>query len=151
MFHENPIIALEKAIMHAHNQIIIRSKSNPDLQGMGTTCVVVLYRNDDVYLGHVGDSRIYCITDNSLKRLTKDHSFVQKLVDQGELTDDQMELHPRKNELTQALGSSGAVLPTISSTPIKLKQGDKLLLCSDGLCGFVTDDIILDKIIDNNN
>ena len=114
MFHENPILALDKAIMHAHNQILTKSQSNPELKGMGTTCVVALYRDDDLYIGHVGDSRVYVITNNSIKRLTKDHSYVQKLVDRGELKDEQMESHPRKNELTQALGASGEVKPTIS-------------------------------------
>jgi len=140
--HPNPILALEKAISFANEQICVLSQNDPDLKGMGTTCTALLQKEDKVYIAHVGDSRIYLNTDNKLYRVTKDHSFVQKLVDAGQLEDSEMETHPRKNELTRALGISETVEVEISENPLLVKKGDKFLMCSDGLCGLVNDHTI---------
>ena len=101
--------------------------------------VVLLCKEEEIYIAHVGDSRIYINTDNILYRITKDHSFVQTLVDAGQLTDAKMESHPRKNELTKALGIASAVEVDVVEKPILAKKGDKFLLCTDGLCGLVND------------
>ena len=140
--HPNPILALEKAISFANEQIYVLSQNDPDLKGMGTTCTALLQKDDKVYIAHVGDSRIYLNTDNKLYRVTKDHSFVQKLVDAGQLEDSEMETHPRKNELTRALGISATVEVEVSENPLLVKNGDKFLMCSDGLCGLVNDPTI---------
>ena len=144
--HPNPIIALEKAISLANSEIYSISTNNSELKGMGTTCVVLLNLDNSIYIAHVGDSRIYINTDNKIYRLTKDHSFVQKLVDAGQLADHEMETHPRKNELTKALGISKNVVVEVSQEPIFAKAGDKFLLCSDGLCGLVNDMTILNTL-----
>ena len=144
--HSNPILALEKAISFANEQIYVLSQDNPELKGMGTTCTALLQRDDNVYIAHVGDSRIYLNTDNKLYRVTKDHSFVQKLVDAGQLSDSEMETHPRKNELTRALGISLEVEVEVSEKPLIVKNGDKFLMCSDGLCGLVNDPTISNAI-----
>ena len=144
--HSNPILALEKAISFANEQIYVLSQDNPELKGMGTTCTALLQRDDNVYIAHVGDSRIYLNTDNKLYRVTKDHSFVQKLVDAGQLSDSEMETHPRKNELTRALGISIEVEVEVSEKPLIVKNGDKFLMCSDGLCGLVNDPTISNTI-----
>ena len=148
-FHNNPSIAINNAILFANEQILIRAEYEPELKGMGTTCTVVLIRDNEVYLGHVGDSRIYLMSDNQIHRLTKDHSYVQTLVDKGEISDEEMELHPRKNELTQALGATKNVEPTISPKPFQFKNNDTLLMCSDGLCGLVNDKEIFEKVKEN--
>lgn len=140
--HSNPILALEKAISFANEQIYLISRENSDLDGMGTTCTALLQKDDNIYIAHVGDSRIYLNTDGKLYRITKDHSFVQKLVDAGQLSDSDMEKHPRKNELTRALGISGVVEVEVSEKPLIVKNGDKFLMCSDGLCGLVNDPTI---------
>ena len=144
--HSNPILALEKAISFAKEQIYVLSQDNLELKGMGTTCTALLQRDDNVYIAHVGDSRIYLNTDNKLYRVTKDHSFVQKLVDAGQLSDSEMETHPRKNELTRALGISIEVEVEVSEKPLIVKNGDKFLMCSDGLCGLVNDPTISNAI-----
>ena len=144
--HPNPILALEKAISFANEQIYVLSQDNPELKGMGTTCTALLQKNDNIYIAHVGDSRIYLNTDSLLYRITKDHSFVQKLVDAGQLSDSEMETHPRKNELTRALGISIEVEVEVSEKPLIVKNGDKFLMCSDGLCGLVNDPTILNTI-----
>ena len=135
----NPIIALEKSISFANMQIYAKAMHDISLKGMGTTCTVLLNKGDNIYIAHVGDSRIYLNTDNKLYRLTKDHSFVQSLVDAGQLEDSEMEKHPRKNELTRALGISQDVDVEIAENPISSKNGDTFLMCSDGLCGLVND------------
>ena len=155
-FYDNIYLAIEKSISFANNQVFLRSQSDPSLKGMGTTCTVLVHRNNELFIGHVGDSRIYIQTDSKLSRLTKDHSYVQTLVDKGEITDAEMELHPRKNELTQALGVSDSVNVDVCNTPILPKVGDKILMCSDGLCGFVSDNVISqalnsDSILKSNN
>jgi len=142
----NPIVALEKAISFANQQIFGLAQQDPSLKGMGTTCTVLLCKEDKIYIAHVGDSRIYINTDNKLYRITKDHSFVQKLVDAGQLEDSEMETHPRKNELTKALGIAANVEVEVAENPILPKSGDKFLMCSDGLCGLVNDLTIANTI-----
>ena len=144
--NSNPIIALEKSISFANMQIYAKAIHDESLKGMGTTCTVLLIKDDNIYIAHVGDSRIYINTDNKLFRLTKDHSFVQSLVDAGHLEESEMEKHPRKNELTRALGISQDVDVEVADEPITSKKGDRFLMCSDGLCGLVNDTIISQTI-----
>lgn len=144
-------VALKEAIEFANIQIYGEAQTNPSLTGMGTTCVVLAEKEGLLYLAHVGDSRCYILSENKLCRITKDHSYVQTLVDKGEISDAEMESHPRKNELTKALGIADSVEVEIVSDPIKAKKGDKFLLCSDGLTGLVTDKIIAKTIRDNSD
>ena len=137
-----PQNALRAAIEFTNIQIYGTAQVNPELNGMGTTCTVLVENGGLIYIAHVGDSRIYICSDNKLYRLTKDHSYVQGLVDACEITDAQMETHPRKNELTRALGISEEVKVEVASQPIFAKKGDKFLLCTDGLCGLISDKLI---------
>ena len=154
-FNGNPSrivqVALKEAIEFANIQIYGEAQMNPSLSGMGTTCVVLAEKDGLLYLAHVGDSRCYIFSDNKLFRITKDHSYVQTLVDKGEISDAEMETHPRKNELTKALGISDSIEVEVVPDPIKAKKGDKFLLCSDGLTGLVTDKIIAKTIRDNSD
>ena len=138
-YYENIVIALDKAVEFANAQVYGEAQANPDLKGMGTTCTVLVIRDYKIYIAHVGDSRIYIQNDGKLKRLTKDHSFVQGLVDKGIIKDSEAEDHPRKNELLQALGVRPEVEVTVAQEAIVPKKGDKFMLCSDGLCGLVND------------
>jgi protein phosphatase len=92
-----------------------------------------------VYYGHIGDSRIYIVVNHRITQLTKDHSYVQTLVDSGEISREQAESHPRKNEITNALGISSMQPPTLCSEPIEPEAGNCFVLCSDGLSGMVDD------------
>jgi hypothetical protein len=96
-------------------------------------------RGEECFIGHVGDSRIYLRSNGKLNRITKDHSFVQTLVDSGVIDDEDAENHPNKNQILQALGIAPSVKATISQSPILPKAGDMFLLCSDGLNGMVND------------
>lgn len=137
--YDNPIQAIDHALSFANEQIYASALNNPGLKGMGTTAVVLLIKNEECFVGHVGDSRIYLYSDAKLNRLTKDHSFVQTLVDSGIINDDEAESHPNKNQILQALGIASSVKGTISPAAILPKVGDTFLLCSDGLNGMVKD------------
>ena len=135
----NLIQAIDRSLSFANEQIFANALSDPTLKGMGTTAVVLIISGDDCFIGHVGDSRIYLKSDNKLYRITKDHSFVQTLVDSGVISDDEAESHPNKNQILKALGTSSVVEGTISQKALKVKTGDVFLLCSDGLNGMVND------------
>ncbi len=136
-YFEDPRIAIGRAIDTANAAIQRKAMREPELQGMGSTCVLLIVRDGKVYIGHVGDSRIYLIRDHRIHQLTKDHSYVQMLVDMGEITPEQAEHHPRKNEITNALGIPQMQPATVMQNPIDPQAGDCFLLCSDGLSGMV--------------
>ena len=146
VYYDDPRIAIGESIDRANQAIIKKTTEQPELQGMGSTCVLLLVRDGKVYIGHVGDSRIYLIRSKRIIQLTKDHSYVQMLVDCGEITKEQAEHHPRKNEITNALGIPNMSPATVADDAIIPEAGDCFVLCSDGLSGMVPDDTIC-KII----
>lgn len=135
----DPTDSLRRAVGFANEQIYATALNEPALKGMGTTCVILLQHETGLWLAHVGDSRIYIHTDGQLHKLTRDHSFVQGLVDQGLIAEDEAESHPRKNELMRALGIGGEVEIEVTQEPVFPKKGDLFLLCSDGLNGMASD------------
>lgn len=147
---ENIILGIDKAIKFANEQIFATALAQPELKGMGTTATVTVMREEGAYIGHVGDSRIYLKSDGKLNRLTKDHSFVQGLVDQGIIKDEEAESHPQKNQILRALGIREDVDATVCDSPIQLKVGDTILMCSDGLSGLVKDSRMEDLLNENN-
>lgn len=136
--------ALKVALEYANIQILGRAKENPDLSGMGTTACVLLIEDEKAWIAHVGDSRIYLYSSSSaaLHRITKDHSFVQGLVDSGQLDDRDAENHPRKNVILKALGLRPDVVVDVEANPVLPAKGDVFLICSDGLSGMVDDDAL---------
>lgn len=142
VYYDDPRIAIGESIDIANRAILEKANNHPELQGMGSTCVLLLVRDGKVYVGHVGDSRIYLVRSRRIAQLTKDHSYVQMLVDSGEITKEQAERHPRKNEITNALGIPNMAPATVAESPIIPEAGDCFVLCSDGLSGMVPDDII---------
>lgn len=131
--------AIKGAFEFANDQVYAESLNNAELHGMGTTGVVVLVRDDKCYVGHVGDSRVYLQSDARLFRLTKDHSFVQELVDQGIIRDEDAESHPRKNQILRAIGIAPSIVVEVTAREIHVKKGDVFLLCTDGLNGMIGD------------
>jgi len=144
--YANPIEALNGALQFANMQILGYASQHPELQGMGTTACIVLMQGNDVWIAHVGDSRIYLYLgkEKELHRITKDHSFVQTLVDAGQITDEEAEHHPQKNRILKALGIKPELQPTFNynNQPIHPKNGDIFLICSDGLSGMIPDSTI---------
>ncbi len=139
--------AMTQAIKYANKVVYETAEKNPALHGMGTTVVMVVVQDDKIYIAHVGDSRIYLLSDEQLYRLTKDHSFVQELFDRGIINNEEMQYHSRKNEITKALGLGPGVEPEVSPEPLRLKNGDKILLCSDGLSDMVDDFTIREVLL----
>lgn len=135
----DPADLLNKAVHFANEQIYATALNQPSLKGMGTTCVILLQKESELWLAHVGDSRIYIFTDGQLHKLTRDHSFVQGLVDEGLIAEEAAEEHPRKNELMRAMGIAAEIKVEVTKNPIFPKQGDVFLLCSDGLNGMIGD------------
>lgn len=133
-----PQEAIVKACNAANQGILHRASARPELSGMGSTCVIAIIQNDLIYYGWIGDSRIYYYTPNQgLEQLSKDQSYVQTLVDNGEITPEEAESHPRKNEILNALGIEEMTPPVICQEPIPVNAGGTLMLCSDGLSGMV--------------
>lgn len=149
-YFENPvqniIVGINDAFKIANNAVFSAAIENPELKGMGTTGTILIINNDACYVGHVGDSRIYLKSDGKLNRLTKDHSFVQNLVDQGIISDEEAEEHPKKNQILAAIGIKPEVNASVCEAPIHPKPGDCFLLCSDGLNGMIKDREIEDLI-----
>jgi protein phosphatase len=108
--------------------------------------MLVVTSDGKVYYGHIGDSRIYIVANHQITQLTKDHSFVQTLVDAGQISKEQAEHHPRKNEITNALGLADMQPPTLCNEPIEPEAGNCFLLCSDGLSGMV-DDHYIERVV----
>lgn len=130
---------LKNAIVSANIDVYDMSLKDATLSGMGTTVVAALIHNDEVVIAHVGDSRAYLI-DDSLQQLTRDHSVVQSLVESGKITPEDAKVHPRKNVITRALGAEENVV--VDSMQLVLKEGQTLLLCTDGLTGYAESDEI---------
>src|SRR5258706_6715514 len=133
---------LTTAVEKANEKVMRAVQNRPELKGMGTTVVAALFDEDRVTLVHVGDSRAYLFRGHELKRLTDDHSWVQEQVNAGILSEDEAKSHPLKNVVTRALG--GAAHVSVDLIEVPTQPGDRVLLCSDGLTGMVTDEEIAD-------
>ena len=140
--YDQPMQALNDALQFANMQILGYAKDHPELRGMGTTACIVLLQDTEAYIAHVGDSRIYLYMgkEQQLHRVTKDHSYVQTLVDARQITDEEAEHHPNKNRILKALGIKPELVPTCNV--LRPKNGDCFLICSDGLNGMITDSTI---------
>lgn len=147
----NPIQALNDALQFANQQILGYASEHPDLKGMGTTACILLLQNSEAYIAHVGDSRIYLYLgkEKQLHRITKDHSFVQALVDADQITDEEAEHHPNKNRILKALGIKPDLSPSIDQ--VHPKNGDVFIICSDGLSGMVPDAKIREVLMQNES
>ena len=133
---KDSIIQLLGSSMEYANMVVYeKAKENPELQGMGTTLEICLIYNNKVYIGHVGDSRIYRIRKQFIRKLTQDHSYVQKLVKEGTITNEQAAHHPQKNMLMKELGCNAFLEPDVMVKGF-LKD-DILIICSDGLTNLV--------------
>ncbi len=137
---------LSQALIRANEAIIQQSEANPHCQGMGTTCVIVAIAGRHAFLAHVGDSRIYLIRDQRIARLTKDHSLVQRMLDDGLIDEEEAASHPQKNVLQRAIGPRAEVVPEVRPEPLELQTGDLLLLCTDGLYGLIRDEEIFEIV-----
>jgi PPM family protein phosphatase len=139
----HPPQALQKALLAANAAIFKLAQREPDLEGMGTTCVALALTPEQAWVAWVGDSRAYLIRNRQLFQLTEDHSWVSDLVREGVLTAEQAAYHQDRHILTKALGTKREIEISVWEQPIAVRAGDRFLLCSDGLYDLLTEDEIL--------
>jgi PPM family protein phosphatase len=131
---------LTEQVERANRAVFERSQSDRDVSGMGTTLTAALIEGGAVRLAHVGDSRAYLFRGGKLQLLTEDHTLVHRMVVEGEITETEAENHPHRSVLTRALGVEGDV--RVDETKVEVQEGDRLLLCTDGLTGMLSEDQI---------
>ena len=141
-----PEEAITSSVIAANQAILRKASMNEDMQGMGATCVMLIVKDGKVYYGSVGDSRIYYIANGMIRQITKDQSYVQTLVDAGQITQEAAEHHQDKNQITNALGVEGMTPPVIGQMPITPEPNSTFLLCSDGLSGMINNNTILNTV-----
>ena len=135
---------IASAVEYANMVVYEKSKENAELEGMGTTLEVCLIYNNKAYIGHIGDSRIYRIRKDVIRKLTKDHSYVQQLVEDKRITREEAKTHPKKNMLTKALGCTPYAEPDLRAR--NFEKGDIFIMCSDGLTNMVEEKQIYELI-----
>ncbi|ANE47482.1 serine/threonine protein phosphatase [Paenibacillus swuensis] len=141
--------SVKDAILKANHEIYTIASSQDQLRGMGTTVDVVLAADHFIIVGHIGDSRVYKLSEGNLRQLTEDHSFVNELVKSGQISSEEAIHHPRRNVVTRALGTEPHVEPVIQH--LYWNEEDILLLCSDGLSNMVESEDLLRILAGENN
>jgi protein phosphatase len=141
-----PQDALVEAFAVAHNRIQQYAENHHQFQGMGTTCTALVVVARQLYFAHVGDSRLYLVRAGEISRLTRDHTYVGRLVESGVVRAQDAETHPQRHILTAAMGSGREVAADIPQRALPVEPGDTFILCTDGLWGLVTDQEILDAV-----
>lgn len=141
--------ALIEGIKIANEKIFRLAKMNEELVGMGTTITASLVRDNRMIVANVGDSGCYIMKYNGITKVTKDHSLVQQLIDEGSITEEEAASHPNKNIITRALGTNISV--EIDTFEIDLCDIKKVILCTDGLSNLVSTSEMYDIILNNNN
>lgn len=139
---------VEDSIEFANSAIYEESEQDEELQDMGTTLEAVLIYKNKVYIGHIGDSRIYRVRKNKMKKITTDHSYVEKLIQDGDITREEAYNHPKKNLLIKALGTDEEACPDMIYTV--LNKNDVIVICSDGLTNMLREEEILEVVKEPN-
>ena len=137
---------LDSAITAANIEVYDMADSHNELYGMGTTVVCAIVRGDRVFIAHAGDSRAYIASEDNLRQITVDHSVVQDLVNRGKITESEAEHHPNRNLITRAVGIDKAI--DIDFVEADLLDNETLILCTDGLSNYVTNEELLEDIKD---
>ncbi|EFL16254.1 magnesium or manganese-dependent protein phosphatase [Streptomyces sp. C] len=140
------LTALGIAVQRANDQLRVMVEDDSQLEGMGTTLTALLWTGQRLGLVHVGDSRAYLLRDGVLTQITQDHTWVQRLVDEGRITEEEATTHPQRSLLMRALGSGDVVEPDLSIREVR--AGDRYLICSDGLSGVVSHQTLEETLAD---
>lgn len=144
-WESDDISGLLKGIINSVNEELYQfSLQDESTQGMGTTLIITVLKNKKLFIGHVGDSRVYLIRDNSIQKVTWDHSYIEELVKNGTITKDEAVNHPKKNMITRAVGYELEL--QVDTYEIDIMENDEILLCTDGLTNMLAEDEILDII-----
>jgi PPM family protein phosphatase len=138
------VTALRDAVVQANDTVSQMAEDDPAFRGMGTTLTAAIVEGRRVHLAHVGDSRAYLLRGDRFSQLTDDHTLVQHLVDEGQITPEEAATHPQRSIITRAIGVSRDI--DVDTISLELDPGDQLLLCSDGLTGVISDDDIASEL-----
>ena len=144
---ENIQNLIKDAMDYANKIVYKKSQEKEELEQMGTTLEICIIYGNKVYMGHIGDSRIYRIRRNIIRKITTDHSYVETLIKDGTITREEAFYHPRKNMLMKALGCAGSIEPDITAKGFL--PGDIILMCSDGLTNMLHEEEIYNIINEN--
>lgn len=136
----NDTVRLITESMTYANKVVYEEAMKPDQKDMGTTCELLIAKNDKCFVGHVGDSRTYFYTKGDLKQVTRDHSLINDLLESGSISQEEAKAMPQKNIITRALGSEETL--NIDVLEINLDKNDMILMCTDGVSGSLTDEEI---------
>lgn len=139
--------ALGAAVVKANEAVLRGAKDGTGKPGMGTTLTAAFVYEDEAVIAQVGDSRAYLLHNDQLQRITRDHSLVADLIEQGRLTEAEARFHPQRSVITRALGSDPNMQPDLYT--LHVEEGDRLVLCSDGLCSMISDGEIEEILLDN--
>jgi protein phosphatase len=143
------VALLSQTLRHANAELRHRVENEPRLAGMGTTATILMRYGSKMALAHIGDSRAYLLRDGELTRLTKDHTFVQSLVDEGRITEEEAGQHPQRSIITRVLSGDPDDEPDLSGREARL--GDRYLVCSDGLTAVVSDPTLAEALAEHGS
>lgn len=136
---------IRDAIIKSNSIIYLEQNQNEELKGMGTTTTCCLISANELFLGHVGDSRAYIINDKGIRKITIDHSFVQELIKNGSITEDEAQNHPQRNLVTRAVGTEQNII--VDTKTEKIQNTDSIIICSDGLTSYVNNEEICEIVL----
>lgn len=135
------------SVTAANSLVYDKSRSDESKHGMGTTCVAAVIYNQRAYIINVGDSRAYHIFDDNMQQITKDHTYIRRLIERGEITEEAAKTHPERNKITRAVGADYSITPDYFE--LDLEEGHILLFCSDGLSSYGDDAEIAEIVVNN--
>lgn len=133
---------LNNAVNKANDAVFNKAKNEPDLQGMGTTAVIFVITDRTMHVVHVGDSRAYLKNDDGLERLTMDHSYVQNLINFGQISEEEAKSHPKRNIITKVIGVYEEIQGDYIA--VEFDNGDEAIACTDGLTNYFMDEELLE-------
>jgi protein phosphatase len=146
--------SVEKNLLHAfelaNKNIFEKSLVDKSTKGMGTTCTCLVVIGKTIYYAHVGDSRAYILKKGEFIRITQDHTYVQELVNKGEITEAEAAVHPNRNILVNAMGTKDSLRVDTGKFSLSFEEKDRLLLCSDGLYDYLKDNEMAEMISKNS-
>ncbi|MFS0574273.1 Stp1/IreP family PP2C-type Ser/Thr phosphatase [Sporosarcina sp. 179-K 3D1 HS] len=138
---------LQESVIHVNGLLYEHAKDNEELSGMGTTLEAVLIHGNTCFVSHIGDSRVYVLNENGIRQVTRDHSYVNVLLESGEITEEEAAVHPQRNWIMRAVGSERTIQPDFYT--VELTDVSYLLVCTDGLSNKVCKQSISDIVLTN--
>lgn len=135
---KTPVSLFEEAVDAANGAVYSESQEHEEFEGMGTTLVACTMQEDTLYVANIGDSRLYLLRDDDIMQITEDHSLVEEMVKQGNITESEARVHPQKNIITRAVGIDQSVQADFFE--VEIYPDDIIMLCSDGLSNMIEDE-----------